>query len=119
MAEIEDFQEDGNTMQRTTATGPGDARYSLDDFPLTTAPKGPVVATFIQGVWGKSQNLFSCFRTEDGTRFRIATFSRSDYAPYKAGPSLRYARPGDRYRLHVGRSGNDLPTLLTAELLDG
>ncbi|WP_179381728.1 hypothetical protein [Jannaschia marina] len=76
-------------------------------------------ATFLQGVWGKSQNLFSCFRTSDGVSFRLVTFSRNNYAPYSEGPSMRYARNGERYRLEIGRSRDGRPTFLKAELLNG
>lgn len=107
-------------MSESTATSPANAPYDLQAFPMDSAPEGDVDAIFIQGVWGKSQNLFSCFVTDDDTEtaFRLSTFSRTNYAAYKGGPSLRYAQSGDRYRLTIGRSKDGRPTLQHAEKRD-
>jgi len=107
-------------MQQSTAKGPDYAPYDVGAFPIAQAPEGVVDAVFAQGVWGKSSNLFSCFRTRgNDLPFRLATFSRNNYAPYEDGPSMRYAVSGDLYRLTIGRSGDGRPTFLKAESIDG
>jgi hypothetical protein len=103
----------------STATSASSALYDLHQFPLETAPEGEVTAFFVQGIWGKSNNLFCCFATEQSMLFRLSTFANNDYAPSEAGPNMRYAQPEERYRLTIGRSRAGAPTFLRAELLDG
>ncbi|QFQ89072.1 hypothetical protein F8A10_16855 [Paracoccus kondratievae] len=108
-------------MHETTVRDWNDAAIDPGAFPEIDLPEGVVTAILIQTIWGKAQNLFSCFMMEDRTRqrFRLETFRDKDYAPDENGPSLRYAQPGERYRLTIGRSVEGRPTFLKAERIDG
>ena len=105
-------------MSVSTAVSYAQAEYDPKQFAYDVA-EGIHEVTFAQGVWGKSTNLFCCFVKDDDTCIKLSTFSRNDYQPSEAGPNMRYARKGDRYRIEVGKSKTGKPTFLTAELING
>jgi len=105
-------------MPESTAVGYNDAEFDPGLFSYDV-PAGVFEATFVQGLWGKSTNLFCCFMKDDETCIKLSTFARSDYQPTKDGPNMRYARKGERYRIEVGQSKTGKPTFLKAEKIDG
>jgi len=105
-------------MPVSTAVSYTQAEYDPQKFSYDVA-EGIFEATFVQGVWGKSTNLFCCFIRDDETCIKLSTFARNEYQPSDTGPNMRYARKGERYRVEVGKSRTGKPTLLSAELIDG
>jgi len=105
-------------MPDTTAVSYYDAEYDPKLFAYDV-PMGVFEATFVQGVWGKSTNLFCCFMKDDETCIKLSTFARTDYQPTQSGPNMRYACKGERYRIEVGKSKTGKPTFLKAEMIHG
>ena len=105
-------------MSESTAVGYNDVEFDPGLFSYDV-PAGAFEATFVQGVWGKSTNLFCCFMIDAETPIKLSTFSRNEYQPYESGPNMRYARKGERYRIEVGQSKTGKPTFLKAEKIDG
>lgn len=105
-------------MPESTAVGYNDAEYDPRLFSYDVSP-GTYEVIFMQGVWGKSTNLFCCFMIDEETAIKLSTFARQDYQPTQSGPNMRYARKGERYRIEVGQSKTGKPTFLKAEMIHG
>lgn len=106
------------SSETVTAYQRGKELQDYRRFSPKNAPIGEVDATFIQSVWGRSANLFSCFELDSGVLFSVATFSHNQYAARRGGPSLSLAVPGTRFRLTINKSPKArMPSLVACQVL--
>lgn len=82
-------------------------------------PEGSWEGRLDDRAWGKSTNLFCYFTNlQTGQKHRLSVFQRSQYKPYKHGPSFRAAGIGEAYRIETAMSKNGFPKFVSATKID-
>ena len=94
------------TRQNIQGIQSHDAQDALDLY-SPEAPTGTWQGRLDYHAWGKSSNLFCYFTdTETNQKYRLAVFSRSDYAPYNGDVYFDKEPIGGLFELDTSQTKN-------------